>query len=85
MRAWLCAFGAVDCKMASLSTGKTAWLSLCPFAGNFFMLDLNELNLVYEHQNVDRETESYIGELFSILECHFFVRVVLQEQQQNTG
>ena len=35
-RAWLSAFGAVDCKMASLSTGKTAWLSLCPLAGNFF-------------------------------------------------
>ena len=38
LRTWLSAFGAVDCKMTSLSTGKTAWLSLCPLEGNFFTL-----------------------------------------------
>ena len=49
------------------------------FSGEFLHARLGsyELNLVYEYQNVDRETESYPGELVSVLGCHFFFRVVM--------
>ena len=48
---------------------------LLSFGGEFLHACLGsyELNLVYEHQNVVRETELYRGELVAVLRCHFFL------------
>ena len=81
--AWVSAFGAVECKVASLSTGKTAWLSnSCPLARNFFALVLiSSSQTSYTSIKMSIKGLTLIQKEFFQFNFNFFALVLISSSQ----